>query len=173
MRTVPEAEAEQGHQEGGGMPLGMETVDELPSWDSDSSSQIYVGSVLLCPVVIFGDVGEGDIGLGDGGQPWNLDAPVPNVLYLNHVCMVLGSPPPPLHSKSWCRLRREQGSGWRRQPGSSSVTASQSLSSPQTKGAGRAAALWALPRGAGLPKQEEAGGGCRPERGPTPGPGPA
>lgn len=38
---MPEAEAEQGHQEeGGGMPLGMETVEELPSWESGSSSQI-------------------------------------------------------------------------------------------------------------------------------------
>lgn len=56
---MPEAEAEQGHQdEGGGMPLEMETVEELPSWESGSSS--HVRQCLLCPVIIFGD-GEGEI----------------------------------------------------------------------------------------------------------------
>lgn len=58
---MPEAEAEQGHQEGGGVPLGLETVEELLSRESGSSSQICGGSGLLCPVVIFGDVGEGEI----------------------------------------------------------------------------------------------------------------
>lgn len=54
--------------------------EELPSWDSGSSSQICGGSGLPFPVIIFGDVGEGEVGLGDGAQPWNPDAPSPNVL---------------------------------------------------------------------------------------------
>lgn len=61
-RTLPKAEAERAHREGGvGMPLVIDTVEELLSWDSGSLSGIHGGSGLLHPVVIFGDVGEGEI----------------------------------------------------------------------------------------------------------------
>lgn len=43
------------------MPLGVDTVEELLSWDSGSLSGIHGGSGLLRPVVIFGDVGKGEI----------------------------------------------------------------------------------------------------------------
>lgn len=43
------------------MPLGVDTVEELLSWDNGSLSGIHGGSGLLRPVVIFGDVGKGEI----------------------------------------------------------------------------------------------------------------
>lgn len=83
-------------------------------------------------------------------------------------------PPTPQQVVVRTEKRVERARVWLAKPTSFfSVTASGSLPSPQTKGAGCAAGLWALPRGTGLPKQEEAGGGCRPERGLTAGPRPA